>query len=87
MSTTKDDDMIDEQERPDFLDDPYFKHGMEIGSDLGFSNATEEAQTAYDAGEIELWLDFNRPKSMEDWDKWEAEHGPNEKFAERWKRK
>jgi len=62
-----------------------FLHGMDVGESLGASRAAEEARAAYEMGEIELWLEFHTPKSFEDWEAWEAKHGPTQEFSKRWK--
>jgi hypothetical protein len=64
--------------------DSAFQHGLDVGKSFGSHYAWEEAQRAYDMGEIELWLDFYRPKTLEAWREWDAEHGKN--FKDRWKR-
>lgn len=65
------------------FDNPNFKHGMEVGSDLGRFESESEAQRAYDMGEIELWLEHYRPKDMDEWDEYDAKMGKN--FSDRWK--
>ncbi|UDL15929.1 hypothetical protein QEH42_gp289 [Microbacterium phage Pumpernickel] len=70
-------------EMDDFYDSNEFKHGVELGKSLESYNQYLEVKKAYEMGEIELWLAYMEPKSMEDWDAWEAEHGKN--FDERWK--
>jgi len=65
-------------------DDTEFDHGVSVGVDIGFYNATEEAHRANALGEIDLWLDFNKPRSMEEWNAWEAENGPIGIYSARW---
>lgn len=62
-----------------------FNHGMSVGESIGAYEAAREAQRAYDLGEIELWLDYNRPKSLEEWALWKETHGSHEEFQKRWK--
>lgn len=63
------------------LDSPDFKHGLDVGKSFGAYDTYMEAQRAFDRGEIELWLSFQRPKTSEEWEEWEAEHGD---LADRW---
>ena len=74
----------DEQAWHDELNSPEFLHGIEIGKSLGFYDAASEAQRAFEAGEIELWIEFQKPKSIEDWKVWESEHGPTKDMHDRW---
>jgi len=60
--------------------------GFGVGHSFGLYEAYVEARNAYEAGEIELWLEYNRPKSGEEWDTWTAEHGSHEEFTKRWKK-
>lgn len=62
---------------------PLFQLGMEVGADLGRYESESEAQRAYDMGEIELWLEHCRPKTMEEWVEYEERVGTN--FGDRWK--
>lgn len=64
---------------------PYFEHGLEVGHAIGHSDAVSEALRAHEMGELELWLEAMTPKSMEDWQEWEAQYGKN--FSDRWKKK
>lgn len=70
----------------DEFDHPFFLHGMDIGESIGEYNMTSEAQRAYDAGEIELWLGFYKPKTIAEWAEWELQHGDNDEFKKRWAR-
>lgn len=65
------------------LNSPRFRHGMDIGISLGLYEAYVEARVAYDAGEIDLWMAFHEPKSFEEWEEWEKEHGD---LSDRWKK-
>lgn len=67
----------------DEWNDPLFQHGMDVGADLGRYEAESEAQRAFDMGEIELWLEHYRPKTIEEWQEYEARHGKH--FSDRWK--
>lgn len=62
---------------------PDFSHGFAVGKSRGQLESYYEAQNAYNAGEIELWLEFNAPKTLEEWDTWDETHGEN--FSDRWK--
>lgn len=64
------------------FDNPDFKTGMEVGHDLGRYDAEAEAQRAFNMGEIELWLEHYRPKSIEEWAEYDAKNGPD--FSDRW---
>lgn len=66
-------------------DTPEFEHGVDVGVDIGFYNATEEARRADALGEIELWLDFHKPRSVEEWHAWEAANGSISGYSDRWK--
>ena len=74
-------ELLEEQETP------AYKHGYDLGSAMASYEASEQAQVAYDNGEIELWLDWQRPKSFEEWREWEAEHGDHEVMRARFTRK
>lgn len=63
---------------------PSFQHGIDVGESLGAYKAVTEAQRAYEVGEIELWLDYHRARSMEEWEAWEEENGPVSEFSKRW---
>lgn len=56
--------------------------------DLGYAMAAyelpQEASNAYAKGEIELWLEFNRPKTMEEWEDFHEKHGTSEELHARW---
>lgn len=64
------------------FDSPEFKAGLDIGKSLGSYEAQAEAQRAYDAGEIELWLAHVKPKTLEGWEEWHKEHGDD--IGDRW---
>jgi len=53
-----------------------FNYGIDVGESLGEWKTSEKAQRAYDEGKIEWWLEKQRPKTLEEWDAWEAENGP-----------
>lgn len=65
------------------FESPDFNYGFEVGKATGALEAFYEAYNAYSMGEIELWLEQNTPKTLEEWDEWYAEHGEN--FSDRWK--
>lgn len=75
--TDEDDDAMEA-----VFDSPAFKLGMDIGQSLGSSHTIDEAQRAYDVGEIELFLDWHRPKTMEEWDEYYEKYGKG--FGKRW---
>lgn len=64
---------------------PLFKRGLDIGDSFGHSRAIEEAIRAHQMGELELWLEAMRPKTLKGWKKWKKKYGKD--FADRWKRK
>lgn len=70
-------------EKDAIFDSPEFKVGLDIGKSLGSYEAQAEAQRAYDAGEIELWLAHVKPKTLEGWEEWRKEHGDD--IGDRWK--
>ena len=53
-----------------------FDHGMAVGESIGHYQIADEARKAYDEGKIEWWLEKQRPKTLEEWDKWREENGP-----------
>lgn len=59
-----------------------FALGRDLGESLGKYDMYLQVKKAYEMGEIELWLSYHMPKSLEDWAKWEEEHGKN--FDKRW---
>lgn len=61
-----------------------FKHGLEVGKSLGHYASAKKALAAHAAGEIELWLDLQRPKTMDQWDAWESKHGTTSEVKARW---
>lgn len=64
-----------------------FKHGVEVGKSFGQYETSEEAQRAFDAGEIELWLEWQRPKTEEDWNAFYEKHGSEDEMKARWAEK
>jgi len=86
MTTNDEHDELD-----DFLDaweaeieSPAYKHGFEIGLSFGLWEAQSEALAAYQAGEIELWLEAVTPKTIEEWAAFEAKHGSANDLGARW---
>lgn len=61
------------------------QEGYRLGYDMASYDIVTVAQRAFDMGEIELWLNYHKPKSMADWDLFEAENGPMEEYEKRWK--
>lgn len=58
--------------------------GFDLGEALTELNMVKEARIAYEKGEIELWLEYHSPKSWEDWEKFNQEHGSFEEVESRW---
>ena len=69
----------------DFFDDISPKGAYDIGDSMGRYRTEMQALRAYELGEIEMWLEFVEPKSLEEWDEWEAKYGDIEEFENRWK--
>lgn len=65
--------------------EPTPDEAYEIGDSMGRYRTEKEATRAYEAGEIDLWIDFIKPKTMEEWDAWEQKNGSIEEFENRWK--
>lgn len=59
--------------------------GIHIGMAIGELNALAKAKIAYDSGEFELWAEYSRPKTLEEWKQWEDEYGKD--FHKRWEGK
>lgn len=55
-----------------------------IGKDFGAYETSEEAIRAYEAGEIDLWIETVRAKTIPEWEAFEAKH-PG--IHDRWKPK
>jgi hypothetical protein len=84
------DDYTDEEVYVSWVEDDDFESdAFKLGLDLGKATQAYESylqvRTAYEMGEIELWLAYMEPKSLEDWAAWEEEHGKD--FEDRWKTK
>lgn len=45
----------------------------------------EEVENAIALSELDLWVEFYRPKTSDEWKEWEAKHGPTHGFNLRWK--
>lgn len=67
----------------DLFASPAFKEGLDIGKSLGRYEAESEAARAFEAGEIEFWLAWSKPKTLDEWETWDAEHGAD--VGDRWK--
>ena len=67
----------------DFFDTISTKGAYDIGDSMGRYRTEMEAIKAYEMGEIDQWIEYVRPKSLEAWDEWEAAH--EEGFENRWK--
>lgn len=72
-SNALDDEMLERWSSE--LKSPAFKHGLDVGEGMGAYKAETEAIAAYQAGEIDLWIEFVTPKSMQEWEAFEAQHG------------
>lgn len=55
----------------------------EIGHSVGRFHAEMSAIKAYEMGEIDLWIEHHRPKSIEGWREWEKDH-PRPEYPGRW---
>lgn len=62
---------------------PVFKHGYDVGESIGETRAIDMVRRAYDMGEIELFIEAMSPKTMDEWEEWENEHGKS--FSYRWR--
>ena len=65
-----------------WTNNPDFKHGVSVGESFGLYEAQRQALRAHQMGEIELWLQYVVPKTMEDWNAWDAQYGAD--FSNRW---
>lgn len=63
------------------LDTPEFRHGYEVGHSFGLYASSSEAIAAYEQGEIDLWIEYQRPKTFEEWEAFEKKHG---NLSNRW---
>lgn len=63
---------------------PFFLHGVEVGESFAEYRITSEAKRAYDMGEIELWLELYRPKTLAEWAEWQLQCGDTTEFKKRW---
>lgn len=66
------------------MDTPAYKHGYDVGESMGEYKVSSEAIRAYEAGDIDLWIEYMRPKSQEDWDAFHETHGDRETLKKRW---
>lgn len=66
----------------ELLESEDFQMGVHIGKSIGAHEHYQEAVRAYELGEIDLWIEYHRPKTWEEWEAWNEEHG--EDFDERW---
>ena len=67
----------------DYDDELNIEDHKEIFYSLGRYHAELEALNAFNAGEIEEWIEYITPKSLEEWEEWEKKYG--EDFENRWK--
>lgn len=67
----------------DIFDDPTFIAGMDVGKSIGRFGAEVEAIKAHEMGEIDMYIEWVTPKSLEDWQDWHEKYG--EGFEKRWK--
>lgn len=58
-------------------DDSEFKiddESFEIGMSLGAYKRETSAIKAFEMGEIERWVEYHRPKNLDGWAVWNAQH-------------
>lgn len=67
----------------EIFDDPTFLAGVDLGKSLGRFGAEVEAVKAYEMGEIDMYIEWITPKSLEEWDEWEKKY--EDGFENRWK--
>lgn len=64
------------------------KHALDIGTSIGRTTAEHEALAAHAAGELDLWLEYIKPKTSEEWDAWRSKHDVPENdiyaYSDRW---
>jgi hypothetical protein len=56
-----------------------------LGVSIGHHESSAQARKAYEAGQIELWLEWQHPKTMEEWAEFEALYGDHDAMEARWK--
>lgn len=59
-----------------------FMEGVALGKSLGANEAYKEVKKALEMGEIELWLEHNEPKTLEEWGALRGKYGRD--FKKRW---
>lgn len=69
------------EELQEEFNSPSFKHGEAVGYSSGLYHLSTEAIKAYDNGEIDLWIEYQRPKSTEEWKEFQEKHGD---LSKRW---
>lgn len=74
----------DVQEWTKSIESEQFAHGVSFGESIGAYETYEEAVRAYEAGEIDQWFAFQKPKTREEWAAWEEEHGKG--YEKRWEK-
>jgi len=72
---TREDNLCDSSE---------FRHGMDVGISLGLMEAYDEALVLYKAGAIDFWFEWQRPKSLEDWDTFHHIYGSDKELREKY---
>lgn len=59
------------------------EEAYDIGMAVGRYDTEMGAKKAFEMGEIDLWVEWVTPKSLEDWESWREKYG--EDFENRWK--
>lgn len=59
--------------------------GFSMGYDVGVYDTSEEVRRAYDLGMIEEWLDYQKPRTVEEWAEFKKMHRPEDEMP--WRQK
>ena len=59
------------------------EEAYDIGMAVGRYDTEMGAKKAFEMGEIDLWVEWVTPKSLEDWESWREKYGKD--FENRWK--
>jgi hypothetical protein len=70
----------------DWVENAYKTPEYQLGESMESYRMSTEAQVAYDKGEIELWLEYHRGKTIEKWEEFEKTYGTHEDMRKRWTR-
>lgn len=65
----------------ELLENPEFAY--KLGKSVGHADAVSEAMKASEMGELELWMAYVKPKSIEGWREWNKKHPDS--LRDRWK--